>query len=108
MIDFNSTQTDIGALVRDEAQRERGRRLERDFTAMKAQLDTQNLEITNLRLAKETAVNVKDAKAIADEATKTLTERVDWLVWMVRGVITATVLEIIVGIVVAFVMKGSK
>lgn len=108
MIDFNSTQTDIGALVRDEAHRERGRRLERDFTAMADEIKAQNREITNLRIANGTAVNVQVAKAIADEAIKALTERVDWLVWMVRGVITASVLEVIVGVVVAFIMKGSK
>lgn len=108
MIDFNSTQTDIGALVRDEAHRERGRRLERDFTAMADEIKAQRAEITGLRLANATAVNVKDAKEIADGATKTLTERVDWLVWMMKGVIVTAVLEIIVGVVVAFIMKGSK
>jgi hypothetical protein len=108
VIDFTKTQTDIGALVRDEAHRDRGRRLERDFTAMADEIKAQRAEITSLRLANATAVNVKDAKVIADDATKALTERVDWLVWMVRGVIVATVLEVVVGVVVAFLMKGSK
>jgi hypothetical protein len=108
VIDFSKTQTDIGALVRDEAQAERGRRLERDFTAMADEIKAQDREITNLRLAAATAVNVKDAKEIADTATKTLTERVDWLVWMMRIVVVGTGLEVIGGLIVAVIMKGSK
>jgi limonene-1,2-epoxide hydrolase len=75
---------------------------------MAAEIKAQNKVITDLRLANASAVTTAVAKAIADDATKALTERVDWLVWMMRGVIVAGVLEVIVAVVVAFIVKGSK
>lgn len=85
--DYTSTVTDLKAMVRKEAEGDRRAQLTRD-------LDLMNGEIVRLR-NKTDSIGALEAK-------------VEGLTWLVRSVIVVAALEIIVGVIVAFVMKGSK
>lgn len=85
--DYTTTVRDVKALIAAEAEGQRKLELTRNVDLMLS-------EITRLRDRTET-LGALDAK-------------VEGLTWMVRSVIVVAVLEFVVGIGVAFVMKGAK
>ena len=85
--DYTTTVRDVKALIAAEAEGQRKLELTRNVDLMLS-------EITRLRDRTET-LGALDAK-------------VEGLPWMVRSVIVVAVLEFVVGIGVAFVMKGAK
>lgn len=85
--EYTDTVRDIHALIRREASDAKRATLTRDVDNMAAQLERQQVKLVDLAV---------------------LTERVDGLVWLVRGVVVACALEIIGGIVVFLMVKGVK
>lgn len=83
--EYTDTVRDLHALIRREAADDKRQALATNVDKMAAQLERQRDQLTDLRV---------------------LQERVDGLVWLVRGVVVATGLEIVAGIVVALVVKG--
>jgi hypothetical protein len=83
--EYSDTVRDLKALIRREADDAKRQDLSLNVDKMAAQLERQQEKLTDL---------------------KVLTERVDGLVWLVRGVIVATALEVVAGIVVALLLKG--
>ena len=82
--EYTDTVRDLQALIRREAGEKR-EALAGNVDKMAAQLERQREQLGNLAV---------------------LTERVDGLVWLVRGVIVTVAMEIIVAIVVALLVKG--
>jgi hypothetical protein len=106
-VNYTDTMRDVKAAV--QAERDQARRemflanletIDREHAKMKEELLT-------LRIAAAGVASAKDASDITI-ATKVLSERVEGLTWLVRGVIVAVVLEIIGGTVVAFIVHGMK
>lgn len=85
--EYTDTVRDLHALIRREASDTKRATLTANVDKMAAQLE---------RLG-----NDRTALAV-------LSERVDGLVWLVRGVVVTCGLEIIAGIVVALMLKGAK
>jgi hypothetical protein len=83
--DYTDTVRDLKSLVRAEADGERREQLVRN-------LDLMNSEITRLRDKVDTI--------------GALTARVEGLTWLVRSVIVVAVLEVMVGLAVAYILKG--
>lgn len=83
--EYTDTVRDLHALIRREAADDKRKTLADNVDKMAAQLERQRDQLTDLRV---------------------LTERVDGLVWLVRGVVVAAAIEIIAGIVVALMVKG--
>lgn len=85
--DYTDTVRDLKAAVRAEKEGAASVQLIRN-------LDSMLSEITRLRDRTDTM--------------SALEARVEGLTWMVRSVIVAAVVEFLVGVAVAFVMKGAK
>lgn len=83
--EYTDTVRDLHALIRREAADDKRKSLAANVDKMAAQLERQRDQLTDL---------------------KVLTERVDGLIWLVRGVVITTGLEVIAGIIVALLMKG--
>jgi hypothetical protein len=83
--EYTDTVRDLHALIRREASDAKRVVLAANVDKMAAQLERQRDQLVDL---------------------KVLTERVDGLVWLVRGVVVATALEVVGGIVVALLVKG--
>jgi DNA-binding transcriptional regulator GbsR (MarR family) len=83
--EYTDTVRDLKALIRREAADDKRQALTENVDKMAAQLERQRDQLVDL---------------------KVLTERVDGLVWLVRGVVVATALEVVAGIVVALMLKG--
>jgi hypothetical protein len=83
--EYTDTVRDLHALIRREAADDKRQQLANNVDKMAAQLERQRDQLTDL---------------------KVLTERVDGLVWLVRGVVVTTALEVIAGIVVGLMVKG--
>jgi hypothetical protein len=83
--EYTDTVRDLKALIKREAEENKRRSLSQNVDRMVAQLERQREKLIDLAV---------------------LTERVDGLTWMVRGVIVTTALEIIAGIVVALLLKA--
>lgn len=83
--EYTDTVRDLHALIRREASDAKRTMLAANVDKMAAQLERQRDQLVDL---------------------KVLTERVDGLVWLVRGVIVTCALEIIAGIVVAIAAHG--
>lgn len=83
--EYTDTVRDVKALIRREADEEKRASLNANIDRMAAQIERQRDRMTDLDVLKE---------------------RVDGLVWMVRGVIVTTALEIIAGVIVALIVKG--
>jgi hypothetical protein len=83
--EYTDTVRDLHALIRREAADHKRKALADNVDKMAAQLERQQNQLTDLRV---------------------LSERVDGLVWLVRGVVVTTGLEVIAGIVVALLVKG--
>jgi len=83
--EYTDTVRDLQALIRREADDDKRKSLSENVDKMSLQLERQRDQLTDL---------------------KVLTERVDGLVWLVRGVVVTTALEIIAGVVVALLLKG--
>lgn len=83
--EYTDTVRDLHALIRREASDAKRATLTTNVDRMAAQLERQRDQLVDL---------------------KVLTERVDGLVWLVRGVVVATALEVVAGIVVALLVKG--
>lgn len=83
--EYTDTVRDLQALIRREAADSKRKTLSENVDKMAAQLERQRDQLTDL---------------------KVLTERVDGLLWLVRGVVVTTAVEIIAGIVVALMLKG--
>jgi hypothetical protein len=83
--EYTETVRDLHTLIRREAAEDKRKSLSENVDRMALQLDRQREQLTDL---------------------KVLTERVDGLVWLVRGVVVTTAIEIIAGIVVALMVKG--
>jgi hypothetical protein len=83
--EYTDTVRDLKALVRREADDEKRKALEVNLDKMATQLERQKERLTDL---------------------KVLTERVDGLVWLVRGVIVVCAMEIAAGIIIALIVKG--
>jgi hypothetical protein len=83
--EYSDTVRDLHALIRREAAEDKRKGLASNVDKMALQLERQREQLTDL---------------------KVLTERVDGLVWLVRGVVVTTAIEIIAGIVVALMVKG--
>lgn len=78
--EYTDTVRDLKALIRREAAEDKRQALVDNVDKMAAQLERQRDSLTDLRV---------------------LTERVDGLVWLVRGVIVTCAIEIIAGVVIA-------
>jgi hypothetical protein len=107
-MNFTDTMRDVKAAV--QAERDAARResllasldmIDREHTKMRE-------ELVALRIQNASIVTVEKAKIIADEATRVLTERVEWHTWLLRVVIVATVIELVAGVMVGFVVHGIK
>lgn len=83
--EYTDTVRDLHALIRREAADDKRQALGLNVDKMAAQLERQRDQLTDL---------------------KVLTERVDGLVWLVRGVVVATALEVVAGVIVALLVKG--
>lgn len=83
--EYTDTVRDLKALVRREAADDKRQALSENIDKMAAQLERQRDQLADLRV---------------------LSERVDGLVWLVRGVVVTTALEVIAGVVVALIVKG--
>ena len=83
--EYTDTVRDIKALIRREAAEDKRRALSDNVDKMAAQLERQREKLTDLEV---------------------LSERVDGLVWLVRGVIVVCAIEIVAGITVALLVKG--
>jgi hypothetical protein len=83
--EYTDTVRDLHALIRREASDAKRVVLASNVDKMAAQLERQRDQLVDL---------------------KVLTERVDGLVWLVRGVVIACALEIIAGVSVALMLKG--
>lgn len=83
--EYTDTVRDLHALIRREGQEDKRKTLAANVDKMAQQLERQRDQLTDL---------------------KVLTERVDGLIWLVRGVIVTIGLEVIAGIIVALLMKG--
>jgi hypothetical protein len=85
--DYTSTVRDLKALIASEAEGDRR-------AALTKNIDMMNSEITRLR--------------DSVDGMGALKAKVEGLTWLVRTVIIGAVLEIIVGVVVALLMKGAR
>ena len=83
--EYTDTVRDLHALIRKEASDAKRTILASNVDKMAAQLERQRDQLTDL---------------------KVLAERVDGLVWLVRGVVVTCALEIIAGVAVALMIKG--
>jgi hypothetical protein len=83
--EYTDTVRDLHALIRREASDAKRAALTSNVDKMAAQLERQREQLTDL---------------------KVLAERVDGLVWLVRGVVVTCALEIIAGVIVALLLKG--
>jgi hypothetical protein len=83
--EYTDTVRDLHALIRREADDDKRQQLAVNVDKMATQLERQRDQLTDLRV---------------------LTERVDGLVWLVRGVVVTVGLEVVAGIVVALLVKG--
>lgn len=83
--EYTDTVRDLHALIRKEASDAKRTMLASNVDKMAAQLERQRDQLVNLNV---------------------LTERVDGLVWLVRGVVVTCAIEIIAGIVIALMIKG--
>ena len=83
--EYTDTVRDLKALVLREAADDKRRVLTDNIDKMAAQLERQRDQLTDL---------------------KVLTERVDGLVWLVRGVVVVCAIEIVAGVIVALLVKG--
>ena len=83
--EYTDTVRDLKAMLRLEADAEKRQELARNLDKMQAQLERQ-----------------RDL----DKGLSVLTERVDGLVWLVRGVLVVCAIEIVAGVVVALLVKG--
>jgi len=83
--EYSDTVRDLKALIRREADDAKREDLSLNVDKMAAQIERQQEKLTDL---------------------KVLTERVDGLVWLVRGVVVATALEVVAGVAVALLVKG--
>jgi hypothetical protein len=83
--EYTDTVRDVKALIRREADEDKRAALAANIDKMALQIERQRDQLTDLRV---------------------LSERVDGLVWLVRGVILTCALEIIAGLVVAMAIKG--
>jgi hypothetical protein len=83
--EYTDTVRDLHALIRREADDGKRKTLSENVDKMAAQLERLGQERTALAV---------------------LTERVDGLVWLVRGVVVTCALEIIAGVVVALMVRG--
>jgi hypothetical protein len=83
--EYTDTVRDLQALIRREAADDKRKSLSENVDKMFAQIERQRDELTNL---------------------KVLAERVDGLVWLVRGVVVTCALQIIAGVFVALMIKG--
>lgn len=85
--DYTATVRDLKALIRAEAEGERREQLTRNIDLMQS-------EITRLR--------------DKSDIVTTLEAKVEGLTWLVRGVIVVAGVELLLGLAMAFIMKGSK
>lgn len=83
--EYTDTVRDLQALIRKEASDQKRVTLSTNVDRMAAQLERQRDQLVDLRV---------------------LEERVDGLVWLVRGVLVTCALEIIAGVMVALMIKG--
>jgi hypothetical protein len=83
--EYTDTVRDLKALVLREAADDKRRALTENIDKMAAQLERQRDWYKDLAV---------------------LTERVDGLVWLVRGVLVVCAVEIVAGVVVALLIKG--
>jgi nitrogen fixation/metabolism regulation signal transduction histidine kinase len=83
--EYTDTVRDLKAMVRREADDEKRRELSENLDKMAAQLERQRDQLGDL---------------------KVLTERVDGLTWLVRGVIVLFAVEAGAGVFVALLLKG--
>jgi len=83
--EYTDTVRDLHALIRREAADDKRQALATNVDKMAAQLERQRDQLTDL---------------------KVLTERVDGLVWLVRGVVVAAALEVVAGVIVALLVRG--
>ena len=85
--EYTDTVRDLHALIRREASDAKRATLTTNVDKMAALIERQRDQLTDLRV---------------------LAERVDGLVWLVRGVIVTCAIEIIAGVVVVLMVKGAK
>jgi hypothetical protein len=83
--EYTDTVRDLKALIRREAEEDKRRELSENVDRMVTLIERQREKLTDLAV---------------------LTERVDGLTWMVRGVIVSTAVQIVAGIVIALLLKG--
>jgi hypothetical protein len=83
--EYTDTVRDLKALLRSEADEDKRRALTQNLDRMTTQLERQRERLTDLKVLKE---------------------RVDGLVWLVRGVIVLFAVEAGAGVFVALLVKG--
>jgi hypothetical protein len=83
--EYTDTVRDLKSLIRREAEEDKRRELSENVDRMVTLIERQREKLTDLAV---------------------LTERVDGLTWMVRGVIVSTAVQIVAGIVIALLLKG--
>ena len=85
--EYTDTVRDLHALIRREASDAKRVTLTANVDKMAAQLERQRDQLVDL---------------------KVLEERVDGLVWLVRGVLVTCAIEIIAGVAIVLMVKGAK
>jgi hypothetical protein len=108
MNDYTDTMRDVQAALRKENADARRGQLLANLEQFDREHRQMQVEITNLRLQNAVACSPADARIIANEVMGVLTERVSWHTWLLRGVIAATVIEVIGGVTIAFILHGIK
>lgn len=103
---YTDTVTDVRKLIREEQDTERRAALQTNIDRIDAEYSAMRETVTNLRILAASSLSADAVKAIAESGVKVLEERVEGLTWLVRGVIVATVIEIIGGVTVAWIVHG--
>ena len=103
---YTETVTDLRQLIREEQDAERRQKLRENIDQIDSDYSKMREQVTNLRILAASQLSGDAVRKIAADAAGVLTERVDNLVWMVRGIIVAVALEVIGGVTVAWFVHG--
>lgn len=102
MSDYTQSMLDVRKAVRDEVDAERRAKLQTNLDRIETEHARMSESLTNLRIAAASSLTGDAVRKIAEDAARVLSERVDWLVWMVRSLIAVVVLQILGGLTLAY------
>lgn len=106
MGNYVETVTDIRKIIREEADAERRAKLQANIDKIDNEYAAMKETVTNLRILAASTLSADAVKSIAESGVKVLTERVQGLDYLVKGMLVATVLEVIGGVTIAIIVHG--